>query len=64
MFRVGELNMTANAVSILLPASYMPLAIGATQLTQTPSGVPTNMPIKLLRKRRSEDWRGMVLSRV
>ena len=56
--------MTANAVSILLPPSYMPLAIGATQLTQTPNGVPANIPKKLLRKRRSEDWRGMYLNRV
>ena len=64
MFKVGELNMTANAVSILLPASYIPLAMGATQLTQTPSGVPTNIPIKLLRKRLSDGCRGVYFKRV
>ena len=64
MFNVGELNMTANAISILLPASYIPLAIGATQLTQTPSGVPTNIPIKLLRKRLSEGCLGVYFNKV
>ena len=55
--------MTANAVSILLPASYIPLATGATQLTQTPSGVPTNIPIKLLRKRLSEGCLGSIFQK-
>ena len=55
MFKLGDLNMPANAVSILLPASYIALAMGATQLTQTPRGVPTNIPIKLLRKRLSDN---------
>ena len=64
MFSVGELNMTASAVSILLPASYIPLAMGATQFTHTPRGVPTNIPIKLFRKRLSEDCRGMYFNRV
>ncbi len=45
---VGELISVASAVSRRAPAAYIPCAIGVAQLTQTPSGAPTNMPDSVL----------------
>ena len=50
-FRVGELTRAAKPVSVRAPDASTPCAIGAAQLTHTPSGAPMNMPARLLAKR-------------
>ena len=50
MFSVGELNMAANVVSRRAPESWSPLAMGAAQFTQTPSGAPAPIPNKVFLK--------------
>ena len=42
--KVGELTSVASAVSTRPPALIIPWAMGAAQLTHTPSGVPMSMP--------------------
>ena len=44
IFKVGELIIVAKVVSTRPPASWIPLAIGAAQLTQTPKGAPIATP--------------------
>jgi len=44
IFKVGEAIIADKVVSALAPALYMPLAIGAAQLTQTPNGAPIAIP--------------------
>jgi hypothetical protein len=44
IFKVGELNVTANAVSDFSPMALKPWVIGVAQLAHTPSGAPINAP--------------------
>ena len=49
-FRVGEATIADSVDSARAPPLYIPLAIGAAQLTQTPSGAPIAMPSAELAK--------------
>ena len=50
MFSVGDAIIADSVVSARNPAEYMPLAMGAAQFTQTPSGAPITMPRNELAK--------------
>lgn len=45
----GEANIAASTDSVLIPDAYMPRAIGAIQLLQTPKGPPANVPSNVFR---------------
>ena len=44
MLKVGDDSIAARVVSARAPPEYSPLAIGAAQLTHTPSGAPIASP--------------------
>ena len=48
-FKAGEENMAASTDSVLIPEVYMPRAMGAIQLLQTPNGMPATVPNNVFR---------------